>query len=112
MKSAAVTPVPDRWVLSEDLRHSLLEVFRSEVTDRLPRLRALANGADVDLDVVGRDAHTLGSSSWIVGLPEPSVAAGEVERLVARLRAGEAVDVRVAATELVRLLSALVDGPA
>ena len=111
MKSAAVPPVPNRRVLSDDLRRSLLELFRADVTERLPRLRALANGEEIDLDVVGRDAHTLSSSSWIVGLPEASVVAGEVEQLLARRRAGEDVDLRVALAELVGLLDVAADGP-
>ncbi|MGB8650949.1 MAG: Hpt domain-containing protein [Mycobacteriales bacterium] len=53
---------------------SLRAAFAGELTRRLPHLEALT-----DLETARRDAHTLASSAWVVGEPEISRLAREVE---------------------------------
>jgi HPt (histidine-containing phosphotransfer) domain-containing protein len=69
----------------------LRKAFAGEVAQRLPRLEALT-----DPEAARRDAHTLGSSAYVVGEPEIARLARAVEadlehgprqELVALLRA-------------------------
>jgi HPt (histidine-containing phosphotransfer) domain-containing protein len=75
----------------------LRQAFASELVARVPRLARLDGTASpAELETVRRDAHTVASSAWIVGEPEISRLAREVEEqlldgpiteLVARLSA-------------------------
>jgi HPt (histidine-containing phosphotransfer) domain-containing protein len=61
----------------QDAHASLCVTFAREVAERLPRLEA---GPDIaDLDAVRRDAHTLASSAWVVDEPEIARLARAVE---------------------------------
>ncbi len=58
---------------------SLRPVFGRELKTRLPRLVAARDGVSDDLEVARRDAHTLGSSAFVVGEPEIGRLARAVE---------------------------------
>jgi HPt (histidine-containing phosphotransfer) domain-containing protein len=59
---------------------SLRAAFAEEVAARLPRLRGAVDGV-LGEDVL-RDAHTLASSAAVVGEPEASRLARELETLI------------------------------
>jgi HPt (histidine-containing phosphotransfer) domain-containing protein len=60
--------------------HAFLRgAFAEEVAERLPHLEALRSPGRADLELARRDAHTLASSAWVVGEPELSRVAREVE---------------------------------
>lgn len=62
---------------------SLREAFAEEVSERLPRLRAAAATLDPDLlRVAVRDAHTLGSSAYVVGADAAARTARAVESVL------------------------------
>lgn len=84
--------VAARRVLPPQALADLRAAYAEEVADRLPRLvQAAARGA-TGPDAV-RDAHSLGSSSFVVGEAEAGRLARDVE---ARLLAGEPVEEAVA----------------
>ena len=58
---------------------ALRETFAGEVSARLPRLHALADGDAGVVEDARRDAHTLGSSAILVGEPEIARLAHAVE---------------------------------
>jgi len=62
-----------------DLRQLLRESFAEEIAERLPRLEAFAAGTG-DAQVARRDAHTIGSSAWVVEEPELARLARAVEQ--------------------------------
>ncbi|MCW2601028.1 MAG: hypothetical protein JWM02_2857 [Frankiales bacterium] len=69
-----------RAALSPKVRDALRQAFAAEVAARLPRLALLEGPASAsDLDAARRDAHTLGSSAWVVEEPEISRLARAVE---------------------------------
>ncbi len=54
--------------------------FAEEIADRLPHFEALrCFPGQAALELARRDAHTLASSAWVVGEPELSRVAREVE---------------------------------
>ncbi len=80
-----------RVVAPERLRGALREAFVLEIQERLPRLEA-----GDDPEAMRRDAHTFGSSAYVIGEPELAELARAVERdlvdgplpqLIAALRA-------------------------
>ncbi|MCU1692689.1 MAG: hypothetical protein JWM64_1780 [Frankiales bacterium] len=77
----------------------LREAYAEEVGERLPRLLAAAASGSTGPDVV-RDAHSLGSSSFVVDEPEAGLLARDVE---ARLLDGRPF------AEQVDLLAAVLD---
>ncbi|MCW2608019.1 MAG: hypothetical protein JWO60_2712 [Frankiales bacterium] len=90
---------PSRRTLPPGALADLRAAYAEELADRLPRLVRAAEAGATGPDVV-RDAHSLGSSSFVVDEPEAGRLAREVE---ARLLAGEPVDDVVA--QLADLLS-------
>lgn len=82
--------VPAR-ALPADVVASLRAAFAEELVERLPRLRRAASDArepserrDPDLRTLAvRDAHTLGSSAYVVGEPEAAQLARRAETLLA-----------------------------
>jgi HPt (histidine-containing phosphotransfer) domain-containing protein len=84
--------------LPADLLPELREAFAREVASRLPSLRTAADGRPGP--TATRDAHTLASSAAVVGEPELSRAARELEELLLE----GAQDPAPAARRLVELL--------
>ncbi len=75
--------------LPPDVVASLREAFAEELAERLPRLRQMAREAsesserDPELRTLAiRDAHTLGSSAYVVGEPEAAGLARRTEALL------------------------------
>lgn len=68
------TPLP---VVDVD---GLWSAYTEEVAERLPRLEAAVLTLPADLRDVTRDAHTLGSSSFLVGADHTAHAARAAER--------------------------------
>ncbi|MEO6205244.1 MAG: Hpt domain-containing protein [Mycobacteriales bacterium] len=76
--------------LPADVVASLRAAFAEELVERLPRLRRAACEAkepnerrDPDLRTLAvRDAHTLGSSAYVVGEPEAAHLARRAEALL------------------------------
>lgn len=67
--------------LPPQAREGLAEAFRSEVSARLPRLQAVADGkaTAAELEQARRDAHTLGSSATVLGEPSAAQCARALE---------------------------------
>ena len=65
-------------VLPPAVRQALRDSFAAEVSERLPRLEALAAGHG-DVELARRDAHTLGSSAYVVDRPDIALLARAVE---------------------------------
>jgi HPt (histidine-containing phosphotransfer) domain-containing protein len=84
----------------------LREAFATEVAERLPRLVAAARSGDpVQLAAVVRDAHTLGSSSAVLGEPDASRAARAAEALLLDWHDGALGPLRAAVDELEQRLA-------
>ena len=89
----------------------LREAYAGELVERLPRLRAaVAAGTAASLADAVRDAHSLGSSSVVVGEVEASRAARAAEAALLRLAVdGDPRDL-AAVRASVDALGALLDG--
>ena len=91
-----------RALPSEDLA-GLRQAFAEEVAERLPRLQAVRpHSPPAVLAGALHDAHTLGSSAVVLGEPEASRVARELE---ASLLAGDATDVPRQVARLTDLLA-------
>lgn len=90
-----------RGPLPAAVLQSLRAAWDGEVADRLPRLEAALAGAPYDATELTRDAHSLGSSGFVVGADQAALAARALEDALVRRLPPQA-----ALTELVRLLRA------
>lgn len=68
---------------------ALHDAFAGEVAERLPRLRVAADTGDADLLAAAlRDAHSLGSSSAVLGEADASLCARAAEQLLLNWQTG------------------------
>ena len=83
---------------------SLREAFADEVRERLPRLREAARTRDPELlEAARRDAHTLGSSAYVVDEPAAATLARAAE--VVLVKGGDLDEFAALVADLDDLLS-------